>query len=822
VHAHFILSIHQNALSESVILLIGVVVIGERRLVRKTVCGVMLTLLFIGMLSLAFNGQQVKASGTIYIRGDGSIEGTDKIVSSDNVTYTFTDDIYDSVVVQRNDIVVDGAGYALQGIGSRTGMNVSDRSNVTIRNINIKNFDISIYLNYTSYSVVSGNNITVTANDFCGIYLAGSYHNTVSGNNITDRMFSIWLEGSLYNSISENNIRCEIYANYSSSNILSGNNGSFPVALDHSSNNSIIANDGVSATLLYSSDNSIVENKIDTFGITFSYSSNNSISRNNITDCGFGIRLFYSSNNNISENNVTDSVIEGMRLDSSSNNILRNNSVAGSQYNFGVRGNTFEHFVNDIDASNTVEDKPVYYWINEQDRTVPLDAGYVALINCTRINVQNLNLTKNQQGILLAYTTNSTITENEISENLEGTWFLASSYNSFCKNNIAESTNSGIQLDFSSNIAISGNNITNNGEGIDIQYSSNNSISGNSITANHENGVCAIGSSNNTIIGNNIATNSLYGAFLYSYSNNNTVAGNNITNNGEGIDISVHSDSNTLIGNNVTNNNLGVYIDFSSSNLIYHNNFMNNIIQVDLYSTTGIWDNGYPSGGNYWSDYTDVDKKNGANQDQPGGDGIGDTPYIIDTNNRDRYPLMKTYGIPHDIGITGITSKTAVGQGYKANITLRVMNYGINTETFNLTAYINATVIATNTNITLTSRNSTTVTFTWNTTDFAKGNYTIWANTTSILSETDTSDNTLVFGIVLVGVPCDITGPTPLVPDGVCNMRDIGYVCSKFGTTPSSQDWDPNADVTGPAPRMPDGTVNMRDIGEACNNFGKT
>ena len=44
-----------------------------------------------------------------------------------------------------------------------------------------------------------------------------------------------------------------------------------------------------------------------------------------------------------------------------------------------------------------------------------------------------------------------------------------------------------------------------------------------------------------------------------------------------------------------------------------------------------IWDNGYPSGGNYWSDYAGVDAD---------GDGIGDTPYIIDDNNIDHYPLM--------------------------------------------------------------------------------------------------------------------------------------------------------------------------------------
>lgn len=117
---------------------------------------------------------------------------------------------------------------------------------------------------------------------------------------------------------------------------------------------------------------------------------------------------------------------------------------------------------------------------------------------------------------------------------------------------------------------------------------------------------------------------------------------------------------------------------------------------------------------------------------------------------------------------------------------------------------------------------SQTVTFAWNATNLTKGNHPIKAVADTVPDETeiDTYDNTLT-EIVFVGVPCDVTGPTSGVPDGVCNMRDIGYFCSKFGTTPSSLNWDANCDVTGALPRVPDGAVNMRDIGEACRNFMK-
>jgi hypothetical protein len=55
------------------------------------------------------------------------------------------------------------------------------------------------------------------------------------------------------------------------------------------------------------------------------------------------------------------------------------------------------------------------------------------------------------------------------------------------------------------------------------------------------------------------------------------------------------------------------------------------------------WDDGYPSGGNYWSDYSGVDKFSGPYQNKTGSDGIGDAPYSIDQNNVDRYPLMSPW-----------------------------------------------------------------------------------------------------------------------------------------------------------------------------------
>ena len=169
---------------------------------------------------------------------------------------------------------------------------------------------------------------------------------------------------------------------------------------------------------------------------------------------------------------------------------------------------------------------------------------------------------------------------------------------------------------------------------------------------------------------------------------------------------------------------------------------------------------------------------------------------------------------PPDIAVTDvIASKTSIGQGYSISINVTVMNQGDYTENFNITAYANTTEIQTKA-VTLTSGNGSTVTFMWNTTGFAKGNYTISAYATPIPYETDTSDNLFINDLVFVTIAGDVTGRDG-PPDGTVNMRDIGALPSKFLTTPADPEWDPNYDINC------DDVVNMRDIGVACDNFMK-
>jgi parallel beta-helix repeat protein len=171
---------------------------------KRVVSAILLVILLTSMLCSAFKIMPAEAAGTIYIRADGSIDPpAANITTFDNITYTFTDSIYDSIVVERDNVVVDGGGYTVQGTGSGTGLSLSGRNNVTIKSMTISAFYSGIELSSSSSSSISGNNIT--ANNVCGIGLYSSSNSSISGNNITNNGYGIRLEYFSSNSIFHNN-----------------------------------------------------------------------------------------------------------------------------------------------------------------------------------------------------------------------------------------------------------------------------------------------------------------------------------------------------------------------------------------------------------------------------------------------------------------------------------------------------------------------------------------------------------------------------------------------------------------------------------------
>jgi len=210
---------------------------------------------------------------------------------------------------------------------------------------------------------------------------------------------------------------------------------------------------------------------------------------------------------------------------------------------------------------------------------------------------------------------NCNITGNIIENCREGIVSSASVHSVTISKNIIRDTTAGMGILFiyavPHHITITDNNITNTTYGIGVQDGYSYVISGNNVINNG--GGIGIRGSDSTITGNNVTSNT-----------------------GEGINI--YGSNNTISANYVADNKVGVTFSGSTTtdNMFYSNSFIDNDQNVQITSTnyTEIWDNG--TVGNYWSDY------NGTDTD---GDVIGDTPYVIDENNQDNYPLMKPVDI---------------------------------------------------------------------------------------------------------------------------------------------------------------------------------
>jgi len=167
-----------------------------------------------------------------------------------------------------------------------------------------------------------------------------------------------------------------------------------------------------------------------------------------------------------------------------------------------------------------------------------------------------------------------------------------------------------------------------------------------------------------------------------------------------------------------------------------------------------------------------------------------------------------------EIAVTDVVpSKTVVGQGYSVSINVTVENYGDFTGIFNVSVFYDETIIIlpdgkNHTTTTLPSGSSTILTFLWNTTGVVKSNYTITAKATQLPTETDTTDNTLTDGWIIVTILGDVNG------DFEVDVFDKVIVGAAFGATYNATDgmyWHQPPDFTGPClycPHNPNADIN--------------
>lgn len=267
----------------------------------------------------------------------------------------------------------------------------------------------------------------------------------------------------------------------------------------------------------------------------------------------------------------------------------------------------------------------------------------IMLTERSNVTIKNLSISKFSEGVFLNCTFQTIIENNTIQTESSGVTLISSSNNTISANNITENNSAGVKLISSSFNGILRNTLTNNARGVRLENSSNsNTISQNEIAGGHIAGIdlCSFDlfQEHNSIFGNEIRSSGYGVHFLLAF--NGTIEGNNIENNAKGLVI--YRSRNITITENtmIRNMDQGIYLDMSYDGRVYHNNFIDNGLAPFLYSSSATWDSGYPSGGNYWSDYNSTDLFSGLSQEGTGSDGMCDDEYVVDKNNKDNYPLM--------------------------------------------------------------------------------------------------------------------------------------------------------------------------------------
>jgi len=545
--------------------------------------------------------------------------------------------------------------------GSHYGIYLESSTNATIRvnDIYSNSYNDGIYLNFSTNITVTGNKVSsnnghgiwldystdiaimgnnLTENWENGIHLHSSVNVTIMGNNLTDNSgVGIWLDystdiaimGNIF--VSEGIFLSGVTLSHFNSHTITTDNlvNNLPVYYHKNCSDLVVDNVPLGQLLVANCTNVWAANltmtntnvgiemafvdgaliksntlsNIEDHGVYLYTCTNVTIEDNNASWNNYdGIRIHSSSNIAIDDNKAISNTLWGIHLDYSDNITIENNNASNNKYGM------YLHFSTNVTISGND------IWNNGMEG--------IGLYSSANITVIGNNLSNNEFGIWLEFSPSATVIGNNLSNNDWGIYLYDFSRNAIVTSNSILSNNKyGIYLMSSHNVTVSGNNVSNNRDGIRLNYCTNITIVDSNVSSNNEDGISLSHSNNNTVTNNTVSSNSIEGILLYL------------------------SDINIIANNSVSGNGVGVDLDGSGSNTIYHNNFVGNAEQARDNTDTDQWDDGYPSGGNYWSDYTGVDNCSGPNQDNcPDPDVIGDTPYVIDADSQDRYPLMVPVG----------------------------------------------------------------------------------------------------------------------------------------------------------------------------------
>jgi len=319
------------------------------------------------------------------------------------------------------------------------------------------------------------------------------------------------------------------------------------------------------AVLLWHCANGILSNitcASDSGGMLLDHATSIVIADSTFEPYSGGISLWVSDSNTFSDNHGFD-----VWLGSSQGETFRNNAMVRG--GIQIDGELARFWRHDIDASNTLNGKPIYYYNGQMGGVVPAGAGQVILAECSGMTVQN----QNTSSIRLGYSSNNTLSGNNCPDYSNSTsWssagiILESSHNNLLVNNTCSNTSwKGIALHSSNGNSLIHNICSNDFNGIDFYFSNSNKLVGNVCTLNnhtrehlvttHGCGII-ITSSNNNVFDNNNCSSCGHGISLY-LSDNNILIGNNCSSSDiAGISLSACFNA-TLINNTLNGNGMTI------------------------------------------------------------------------------------------------------------------------------------------------------------------------------------------------------------------------------------------------------------------------
>jgi parallel beta-helix repeat protein len=155
----------------------------------------------------------------------------------------------------------------------------------------------------------------------------------------------------------------------------------------------------------------------------------------------------------------------------------------GNRRNFKIDGSLISDYDNDIDKTNQVNGKPIYYLKDVNNETIDStsNAGLVGCFNCSNITIRGLSISGTRTGVGLYKTNHSLVEYNNLTDLEEGIYLYSSNSNTIRFNNISNS-DYGIRIESADMNSVENNSVSNSDYGIRIDFADNNSVENNSVS----------------------------------------------------------------------------------------------------------------------------------------------------------------------------------------------------------------------------------------------------------------------------------------------------------------------------------------------------